>query len=307
MRILYSGLLALLAAFVFSPPVRADQGYAAPSSAPAISREYTVRAHAGDLVTVTLIQPAAQTKNVTDESDGARVLADVYDNVGKKLHTLSSRRRVGFVAPASGTYRIQASITGTHNGSPTLKLNPPMAPAIRMRGANVQPLETYRSERISRLAQDVDARVTGAVDQFWQEVLKVGGVTTCARSRSYMHENAVDRIVANGPGRATQPRSRRSTTSSPSGSTALCSCAVRSSTDAEDLLQRIFLKVIEAIAALRRRVACRSRRGSFGSPATTVIDHERTSPRACHSLDDALERPDERDGPPELAETAFER
>jgi enterochelin esterase-like enzyme len=135
-----------------------------------------VRAHAGDLVTVTLIRPAAQAKNVTDESDGARVLADVYDNVGKKLHTLSSRRRVGFVAAASGTYRIEASITGTHNGSHTLKLNPPIAPAIRMRGANAQPLETYRSERISRLAQDVEARVTGAVDQFWGEVLKAGGL-----------------------------------------------------------------------------------------------------------------------------------
>ena len=80
---------------------------------------------------------------------------------------------------------------------------------------------------------------------------------------------------------------------------------VRESSDAEDLLQRIFVKVIEGLPRYEARGL------PFGAwvfriARNTVIDFERTR-RNHASLDDVLERPDERRGPAELMETAVEQ
>ena len=79
----------------------------------------------------------------------------------------------------------------------------------------------------------------------------------------------------------------------------------RESSDAEDLLQRTFLKVIEGLPRYEARGL------PFGAwifriARNTIIDFERTR-RDHASLDDVLERADERRGPAELAETAVEQ
>ncbi len=80
---------------------------------------------------------------------------------------------------------------------------------------------------------------------------------------------------------------------------------VDSPADAEDLLQRTFLKVIEALPRYQERglpVAA----WVFRIARNAVIDFERT--RHEHSdLEAMAERPDERRGPAELAEAASER
>ena len=78
----------------------------------------------------------------------------------------------------------------------------------------------------------------------------------------------------------------------------------RESSDAEDLLQRTFLKVIEGLPRYEAR-GLPFAAWVFRIARNTVIDHERTR-RDYASLDDVLERPDERHGPAELAETAVE-
>lgn len=80
---------------------------------------------------------------------------------------------------------------------------------------------------------------------------------------------------------------------------------VREQRDAEDLLQRIFLKVIEGLPRYQERGL------PFGAwifriARNVVIDHDRT--RHDHAtLDAALDREDDRRGPAELAERAAER
>jgi RNA polymerase sigma-70 factor (ECF subfamily) len=75
--------------------------------------------------------------------------------------------------------------------------------------------------------------------------------------------------------------------------------------DAEDLLQRTFLKVIEGLPRYEARglpVAA----WIFRIARNTVIDHTRT--RRDHvSLEAVSDRPDDRRGPAELAEVASER
>jgi RNA polymerase sigma-70 factor (ECF subfamily) len=119
-----------------------------------------------------------------------------------------------------------------------------------------------------------------------------------------MHEIAVDRIVAKA--RAGDPAAFAALYDLFSERVyRFVLVRVRSSTDAEDLLQRIFLKVIEGLPRYEAR-GLPFAAWLFRIARNTVIDHERTRHEHA-SLDDALERPDERDGPPELAETAFER
>jgi len=119
-----------------------------------------------------------------------------------------------------------------------------------------------------------------------------------------MHESALDRIVA------------RARTGDPAAIAALYDqfaarvyrfvlARVHSSSDAEDLLQRIFLKVIEGLPRYEPR-GLPFAAWLFRIARNTVIDHERT--RHDHaSLDDAAHRTDHRAGPEELAEAAFER
>ena len=119
-----------------------------------------------------------------------------------------------------------------------------------------------------------------------------------------MHEPALDRIVANAR------------TGDPAAIAALYDLfaarvyrfvlvRVRSTADAEDLLQRIFLKVIEGLPRYESR-GLPFAAWLFRIARNTLIDHERT--RHEHtSLDDAAQRPDLGDGPVELAELAVER
>jgi RNA polymerase sigma-70 factor, ECF subfamily len=80
---------------------------------------------------------------------------------------------------------------------------------------------------------------------------------------------------------------------------------VHAPSDAEDLLQKIFVKVIEGLPAYEAR-GLPFAAWLFRIARNTVIDHERT--RHTHaSLDEAVEHADERAGPEELAAAALDR
>jgi len=75
--------------------------------------------------------------------------------------------------------------------------------------------------------------------------------------------------------------------------------------DAEDLLQRTFLKVIEGLPRYEAR-GLPFAAWIFRIARNTVIDHSRTR-RDHASLDAVSDRPDDRRGPAELAEVASEQ
>jgi RNA polymerase sigma-70 factor (ECF subfamily) len=119
-----------------------------------------------------------------------------------------------------------------------------------------------------------------------------------------MHEIALERIVA------------KATTGDPAAIAALYDefgarvyrfalLRVHSPSDAEDLLQRIFLKVIEGLPRYEAR-SLPFAAWLFRIARNSVIDHERTRHEHAN-LDDMAQCADQRAGPEELAEAAFER
>lgn len=132
---------------------------------PGTTHTYSVQARAGDLV-AGIIDPPTTPLSVELHEAG---------NATPRLLDVSSTGRVGFIAAASGTHRLQVSLRGKDSASYALKLSPPVSPAARMRGNRAQPAITYRSERITRLTESVHSGRSGEVERFWDEVKKAGG------------------------------------------------------------------------------------------------------------------------------------
>ncbi len=82
-------------------------------------------------------------------------------------------RRVGFVAPASAAYQVRIGVSGTQRATYTLRLEK-LAVAARMRGVSVTPKEVHESERIRRLARDVQQGRRDAGNEFWRDVAGKG-------------------------------------------------------------------------------------------------------------------------------------
>lgn len=80
---------------------------------------------------------------------------------------------------------------------------------------------------------------------------------------------------------------------------------VRDAADAEDLVQRVFVKMIEALPRYEQR-GIPFAAWVFRTARNAVIDVERTR-RPTHQLEDAGDRPGEDPGPDELAEQSWER
>ena len=164
-----AGLLLL------ASPARAQQVL---SFGSAITREitggethsYIFTADAGDMVSgpVELLGPEARLAFL----DGANNLVDGARIRGFYLGGTAGRR-VGFVAPTSGSYQLRLAAAGSQRGTYTLQLDK-VDVAARLRGIVVTPKEVNASERIQRLAGDVAARRNGAVDEFWREVAGKG-------------------------------------------------------------------------------------------------------------------------------------
>lgn len=82
-------------------------------------------------------------------------------------------RRVGLVAPATGTYQVRITASGTRGGRYTLRLER-LAVSARMRGVSVTPKEVSASERIRQLSREVQQGRGDAVNQFWRELAGKG-------------------------------------------------------------------------------------------------------------------------------------
>jgi len=78
-------------------------------------------------------------------------------------------RRVGFVAPVSGTYQVRLAASGASRGTYKLRLDR-LPVAARMQGVSITPKEVRTSERIRRLSRDVEQGGADTVRQFWAEM-----------------------------------------------------------------------------------------------------------------------------------------
>jgi enterochelin esterase-like enzyme len=130
------------------------------------SHTYTFSADAGDLI-------SGQAELVGPEG-----FVEFRDGVGNGFAGMrvqgfylggTAGRRVGLVAPASGTYQVRIVATGAKQGRFTLRLER-LTVATRMHGVSVTPKDVSSSERIRRLATDVQQGRSDAVIQFWNEV-----------------------------------------------------------------------------------------------------------------------------------------
>jgi len=149
--------------------------------------EFSLAAGAGDLVSGKI------------EVRRLAALVEILNAAGTAVHTDYSfegaqpvSTRIGFVAPATGTYRLRikafdrfnggpqwapgelAPIVGTASGSYTLQLdNAPIS--VRMLGVQPPVRVQYPSLRLQRLTQDLQAG-RDALNSFWQEVAGKGPI-----------------------------------------------------------------------------------------------------------------------------------
>ncbi len=141
---------------------------------------------AGDLVSGTMeVRGLAALVQVLDRG-GAVIRTDYFFEDPRPVP-----RRIGFVAPVAGAYRVQikgfdrfswggqvnpgprVGVVGTASGSYTLRLeNAPVA--VRMRGVDIPVREDYPSLRLQRLTQDLQAGRPDALQSFWKEVAGKG-------------------------------------------------------------------------------------------------------------------------------------
>jgi enterochelin esterase-like enzyme len=148
--------------------------------------EYTLSAGAGDLVGGTF--ELRRLAGIVEISTAANMTV-------RTTYFFESERpapqRIGFVAPVSGTYRVQIKafdrfgggdqiapgepvpVVGTASGSYTLRLDD-MPVAVRMRGVAPPVREDYPSARLRRLTQELQTRQGDALRSFWQEVAGKG-------------------------------------------------------------------------------------------------------------------------------------
>jgi enterochelin esterase-like enzyme len=150
--------------------------------------EYGLTLDAGDLVsgTITVSGVAALVQGV--ETSGRLI----YTSYVSKSDT-PRPQRLGFVAPAAGSYRLKLSafdrfsfggqvtpgepvpVIGAAAGSYTLALDAASV-ASRMDGQQPAAREDYPSARLKRLAQDVQAGRGDALLSFWREVAGKGPI-----------------------------------------------------------------------------------------------------------------------------------
>jgi enterochelin esterase family protein len=128
--------------------------------------EYAVPANVGDLVSGTLsLQGVTATLAVLSPTN-----ATVKTFVASEPQP-SQKVTVGFLAPTSGTFRIQIRASGTTRGSYTLVLDRTEA-SSRLRGVQANARDIYPSERVKRLAHEVKEGPAGAVERFWQDAAR---------------------------------------------------------------------------------------------------------------------------------------
>ncbi len=150
------------------------------------TQEYTFALAAGDLVSGTMVMRRVA------------AVAEIVDGIDTVIHSdyffpadQPAPRRIGFVAPARGTYRLRLKawdrfdggpqwhlgdlvpVAGTASGSYRLLLESKPV-AARMRGVDAPVREIYSSPRLRQLAQEVGRGSGAAIDAFWREIAGKG-------------------------------------------------------------------------------------------------------------------------------------
>jgi len=146
------------------------------------AHEYEVRATAGDLVSGVMELRNVAALLETRDAAGALVSRIYFPDPAP-----SQQRRVGFVADATGTYRVSIKaadgfeggtqikpapmvpVTGQRRGSYTLGLAA-SGVADRMRDITVPVTVNYPSPRLGQLAREIERGQRDALAAFWREV-----------------------------------------------------------------------------------------------------------------------------------------
>ena len=148
--------------------------------------EYALTATAGDLVSGTIALP------------GLTALVHVADRTGHVVRTMyifqdAAPQRLGFVAPATGAYRLEIRVSdrfdsgsqmnpgepvpviGSAAGSYTLRLDT-VSVGVRMVGQEPTGREDYPSARLKGLTQAVQAERGDPLQAFWRDVAGKGPI-----------------------------------------------------------------------------------------------------------------------------------